>query len=85
MLAALGSPERWRHVPVEGSVEAPRLALDPKLAKKLLEWENVLTSRQAIDLTAEWYREWKSGNSMQAMTIRQIADFTKLAEARRNE
>ncbi len=56
--------------------EATMLTLDSSKARKLLAWSPRLTTDQAIDLTASWYRAFtQSGTDMRQFTLRQIETY----------
>jgi CDP-glucose 4,6-dehydratase len=65
----------WRHEPVPGSVEARVLALDSRLARRELGWEDLLPGRKGLDWTAEWYRAWLRDADMAPITREQIARY----------
>lgn len=65
--------------PVDGEPwEAPYLRLDSTAALTKLGWRPVLSVRDAVGVTAEWYRAFDGrGTDMQSFTRRQIAAFTE--------
>lgn len=73
---------RWR---VDGSPqphEAASLQLDSAKAASLLGWKPRLALDDAVRLTAEWYREFASGQpSLRETTEAQIRYYCALAEA----
>ncbi len=75
LLDALGAPDRLEERPEPGSVEAPRLALDPTLARNALGWTDALVGRDAILATASWYGAWGAGADMAARTRAEIAAY----------
>jgi CDP-glucose 4,6-dehydratase len=83
ILAALGAPGGWRHAPVPGSVEMKALALDSARARDSLGWSDLLPGDRAIGWTADWYRAWRAGEAMRAVTIAQISAFGQVALAER--
>lgn len=52
------------------------LALDSAQARSLLDWKPRWTFREAIHLTAEWHKSWRSGEDMALVTRRQIEAHT---------
>lgn len=61
--------------------EANILRLDSTKAKAGLGWHPRLTLHQAIDWTVDWYRAFLGGGDMRALTLAQIADFTRLDDS----
>jgi CDP-glucose 4,6-dehydratase len=72
MLAALGAPGGWDHVPVPGSLEVKELALDSTLAREKLGWRDRLPGERLVRWTAEWYRALRAGEGAREATLRQI-------------
>lgn len=62
-----------------GPSEAPALLLDSGLAKRSLAWRPVLTTEEAVQLTAEWHRAQLEGSDLRRLATRQIAMFEKRA------
>jgi CDP-glucose 4,6-dehydratase len=75
--AAWGNGARWVHDTAESPHEAGCLKLDASKARTLLGWRPVLPIEEALRWTAEWYVAWQQGESMQAFTLRQIAEYQK--------
>ncbi len=75
MMFALGAPDALELRPEEGSVEAPLLALDARLAQKTLGWRDRLVGHAAIKAAADWYRAWISGSNMRYATLGEIARY----------
>lgn len=78
LLAEMACPDLLRIEEEARSVEAPRLALDPSLAHRLLNWRDRLVGVEAIAATARWYNVWHSGQDMAAATRREIAAYQGL-------
>ena len=55
--------------------EAQLLRLDSAKAKMQLGWHPRLALPEALKLTVEWYRAWRDGADMQALTVKQIAGY----------
>ena len=62
----------------EGSVEAPRLALNPALARETLGWADRLVGAEAIAATARWYNAWNAAADVATLTRREIAAYQGL-------
>lgn len=68
----------------DGPHEANLLMLDISKAKKELGFEPVMSARQAVRMTAQWYRNFYSGGAkMRAFTESQIDEFTGAAAAKK--
>ena len=78
MLDLLDGPA-WRHEPVPGSIEALALRLDPALAAERLGWRPRLQGRAALEWTADWYAQWRSGADARALAEAQIERFETLS------
>jgi CDP-glucose 4,6-dehydratase len=79
MLSALEAVHGWRLADTgDDLVEMSFLALDPSLAKRSLGWRTRLSSREAIDWTAEWYRRWAKGESAKSLCLDQISRYEVL-------
>ena len=75
-MAAMGGDGRgWRHVPVQGSVEAKLLAVDASRAERLLGFACLLDKAAAVDWTMEWYAGLAAGKDARALTLSQIARY----------
>lgn len=77
ILTAMGSEPSWIPGPGGAPGESSFLALDARLAHQTLSWADVYDSRQIIDLTAAWYREFSEQGDMRAVTSGQIDDFMR--------
>lgn len=64
---------------VEGASlhEAGLLKLDSSLAKRELGWSPRLDLTQALDLTLNWHKAWKSGGNLLEITHQQINGYAK--------
>ncbi|MGH9606797.1 MAG: CDP-glucose 4,6-dehydratase [Terracidiphilus sp.] len=58
--------------------EAQTLKLDWSRASNLLQWKPVLPLKQALQLTADWYRRWNSGEDARTLTLEQIGFYRQL-------
>jgi CDP-glucose 4,6-dehydratase len=54
------------------------LAIDGRLAGETLGWHGALSMDEAAAWTASWYRAWRDGAEMRAVTLSQIARYTGL-------
>ncbi|NPU84320.1 MAG: CDP-glucose 4,6-dehydratase [Syntrophaceae bacterium] len=58
--------------------EAHALALCVDKARKILGWQPVLSTGEAVDWTAAWYRAWQEGRgNHRALSLRQIGQYEK--------
>jgi CDP-glucose 4,6-dehydratase len=73
-----GGEPGWRqdgdapHLP-----ETAALRLDAALARQELAWKPALRLEDALAWTVEWYRAWRDGADMRAVTLRQIDAYTR--------
>lgn len=75
IVSAIGKGRVVR-APQEGAPhEANLLRLDCSKARHKLQWRPALPFDDAIRLTADWYRNWKAGADMRAVTVRQIHGY----------
>jgi CDP-glucose 4,6-dehydratase len=58
-----------------GIKEQNKLALDSNLAEGTLGWEPILTPRQAVIQTAEWYRKFIAGGDAQQLMRNEISNY----------
>ena len=79
------APVHWQIEQTKQPHEAGLLKLDSTKAKTTLGWQPVLNITQAIDLTAEWFKNFKDGANPADTTRRQIDFYTDLLEKRREE
>jgi CDP-glucose 4,6-dehydratase len=70
---------RWEHTGETGAVhEAGLLALDCSKARHLLGWRPVLTVREAVGWTAEWYKTSVDAPEMRSVGARHIEAYEAL-------
>lgn len=62
-----------------GPSEAPALLLDSSLAKRSLGWRPVLTTEEAVQLTAEWHGAQLEGRDLRQVATRQLEMFEERA------
>lgn len=65
-------PVNWKIADGRQLHEARLLKLDSAKAKNELQWLPKLSLREALDLTMEWYRDFKNKRDLRATTRRQI-------------
>jgi CDP-glucose 4,6-dehydratase len=58
--------------------EATNLKLDISKADHLLNWRPILSIEQAIELTVNWGRAWKSNTNLKEITTSQISEYQSL-------
>ena len=78
MLDAFGATESWKHDGTPTLREMKTLSLDPTLAGKAIGWRPLLSSRDAVAWTAEWYRRFKAGDDVVKLCLEQISRYEKL-------
>jgi len=64
--------------------EATYLRLDSTKSQNLLSWQGVLSVREAVGLSVEWYKEFYAGGDMSAMTTAQISKYCDRVKASAN-
>ncbi len=57
--------------------EDRELRLSSRKAESLLSWNNVWSLREAMTHTVHWFREYREGKDMKAVTHDQISEYTK--------
>jgi CDP-glucose 4,6-dehydratase len=80
MAARWGEPAQWVASEQPGVHEAGQLAVDSTLARTALGWRPVLTIRDALSWTVDWYRRYHDGAGAAALMDEQIAAFEQLRE-----
>lgn len=78
MLAALRADCGWELDSIAAAPEMQALALDPALARKSIGWQPMLSGREAVRWTAEWYGRLADGESAEALCLEQIMRYEKL-------
>lgn len=69
------APPVARHQETQAPPEARVLRLDSTKARLHLGWRPRLSLTEALEMTAIWYHAHLSGADMEALTLRQIADY----------
>lgn len=72
-----GLPHAARINPNEEKPESRFLSLDSSLARTALNWRPALHLKEAVEWTADWYKQAEKGDSMQAMTLSQIRQYAE--------
>jgi CDP-glucose 4,6-dehydratase len=75
ILDGLGSRVGWRHDERPAAREAGSLALDSSRIRGLLGWCDQLPMPFGLLATTDWYRAVAAGESMRAVTLRQIDHY----------
>ncbi|MFG1250453.1 CDP-glucose 4,6-dehydratase [Xanthobacter flavus] len=78
MAMRLHMAKGWRLAEGCQPVEMKLLQLDASLAASTLGWRPRMTSRQAMEWTADWYLAKHRGEDVRALTARQLADYQEL-------
>jgi CDP-glucose 4,6-dehydratase len=60
--------------------EAQTLRLDWSKAFSALGWRPAIPLKQALQITADWYRRWSSGEDARKVTMEQIEHYGRLAD-----
>ncbi len=76
---AWGIEQSWEQELGSRPPEAEHLLLNSDLAASVMGWRSRLNLSETIDWTCDWYRRWKTGADMREFTLRQIADYERLA------
>lgn len=79
--AGLGLDRPWQLAEGAQPVEMKLLTLDATLATRSIGWRPLLTGREAIEWSAEWYMARHLGEDVQAKTAEQIRRYETLAAA----
>jgi CDP-glucose 4,6-dehydratase len=81
IVAAIGNGRLILRPEADAPHEAHTLRLDCSKAHRELGWRPALPFRDAVSLTADWYKQWHAGADMRTATVRQIHAY----EDRRRE
>lgn len=69
----------WRRAPGHHPTEAMALTLDPALAGRVLGWHTLLSVREAVTWTGDWYGHWQAGHDARELTRGQILRYAERA------
>jgi CDP-glucose 4,6-dehydratase len=75
--ARWGGRPGWRLDAGEHPHEASLLTLDASRARAALGWRPLLPFDEAVAWTADWYRAFRNGDEVGALTCRQIDDYSE--------
>jgi CDP-glucose 4,6-dehydratase len=75
-----GDGSRWKLDGEQHPHEAQMLKLDWSKAASRLKWRPALPLRDALKLTADWYKAWRHGEDMRKFTQQQIMAYQQLVE-----
>jgi CDP-glucose 4,6-dehydratase len=75
--ARWGGQPGWRPDVGEHPHEASLLTLDATRARAILGWRPLLSFDDAVAWTADWYRAFRNGDDVGALTRRQIDEFSE--------
>lgn len=78
MQNALGAVQGWTHAPDPTARETQALAIDSRLARRVLGWSDRVSGRRMIATTAAWYQAWARGADMRVVSRRQIEKYQAL-------
>ena len=78
MVSLWGNGANWIRDADPGAHEAGYLKLDSSKARTELNWRPKLSIERALEWTASWYRSSSQGLDMQALTLKQIAEYEGL-------
>jgi len=78
----LSVPNDWELAQGPQPAEMKFLAIDPALAGRTLGWKLMLSTPQALEWTADWYRAFNGGASAAQLCADQISAFERLLGAR---
>lgn len=71
----LTSASGWLQAEGEFPIEMTSLALDSSLAIRTLGWKPRLTTLQALEWTADWYRRYDGGEDPRALSLGQLDTY----------
>jgi CDP-glucose 4,6-dehydratase len=75
---AMGSGELWTlSEPPDDRRESQRLSIDSSAALAELGWATRLDVDEAVEWTCDWYRAFRAGESMRAITRKQIEAYAR--------
>ena len=78
-----GGGAHWQVDPHAHPHEAHMLKLDCSKALHSLDWRPALPLKQALRLTADWYRRWNEGEDARGLAIEQIKRYFELSKENR--
>ena len=78
MQRALGASQGWSYAPDARARKTQEMAIDSRLARRVLGWSDRLPGKRMIATTAAWYQAWAKGADMRPVSERQIAKYQAL-------
>lgn len=79
VLSGLGAKAGWVPASEPQFPEKKRLTLDSTLATRVLGWRPVLSARDALAWTIEWYQRFDSGEDARAVATEEIQRYQSLS------
>lgn len=76
--AEFGGRPGWQQAPGAPLPEAKTLTLSSELADRSLGWKPMLTMRETIQWTAQWYRDFAGGRDARQLAMAQICRYQEL-------
>lgn len=73
-----GDGARWEKDGLDHSHEARHLKLDCSKAHSLLGWRPKLRVETALAWTVDWYKAWRAGQDMRALSLKQISTYSEM-------
>ena len=73
-----GDDARWEKDGLDHPHEARYLKLDCSKAHSLLDWRPKLRVETALAWTVDWYKAWRAGRNMRALSLEQISTYSKM-------
>jgi CDP-glucose 4,6-dehydratase len=80
LAAHWGGDARWQVDNQAQPHEAQMLKLDCSKALQSLDWRPALPLKEALRLTADWYRRWNAGEDPRGITLGQIKQYVQLSK-----
>ncbi len=77
-IRAWGEGARWEQADGEHPHEAHYLKLDCSKAHNLLGWQPKLDVKTALTWTVDWYKAWRAGQDMRAVSLQQISSYSEM-------
>ena len=73
-----GDGARWEKDGLDHPHEARYLKLDCSKAHSLLGWRPKLRVETALAWTVDWYKSWRAGHDMRALSVKQISTYSEM-------
>ncbi len=75
-----GTDVKWENVSSEDVLEANKLKLNCSKAKSQLGWKPKLPLTSTLAWIIDWYKCYREGKDIQEITLKQIADYQRVAK-----